>query len=212
MYSSIWSPRSRKPIFRYLLAVLSGKLRQHVGYLAVCIVVALEREQVHHQRTPLPLGDSDGEQEHYLEVGDASGNDAEARKEGVHQRSRHARLLDFTVVPQAGREEAHLDRVEHAPVRRHVVKTVPLVGRMHHPRVLLGAKHVGRGILKVDLAAGLRILDLLGIPGLEEPIALLLKRPADAPNSLSEVDRLLDCFLSEGIAGPPVHHCRGYVV
>ena len=84
--------------FSVSFAVLSGKLRQHIGDPVVRVVVALEGEQVHYQRAPLSLGDSNGEQEHYLEVGDAGGDDAETREEGVHQRGRHAGLFNFTVV------------------------------------------------------------------------------------------------------------------
>ena len=80
-------------------------------------------------------------------------------------------------------------------VRRHVLEAMPAVGGMHHPGILLRAKHLGGSILEGDLEAGFRIRDRFRVPRLEEPVVLLLKPPADAPDCLPEIDSLADHLL-----------------
>ena len=119
---------------------------------------------------------------------------------------------NLTVVAHSRREDAHLDRVEHAPVRRHVLRSHASCRRDASSRDPAACKASRPEHPRRRSWAGFRIRDRFRIPGLEEPVVLLLKLPADAPDRLPEVDGLADHLLGEGIARPTIHHCRGYVV
>ena len=123
-----------------------------MGERAVRVVVALEREQVGEQRAPLAARDADREQEHHLEIGDARGHDAEAVEPGVDQRRRNAGLLELAVLAHSRRKDAHLDRIEHAPVVGDVVEAVPVVAGAQDPRLLAAGEQLRRRVLERDLA------------------------------------------------------------
>src|SRR5205814_2360035 len=102
----------------------------------------------------------------------------------------------------AGRQDADLDRIEHAPVVGDLVEAVPLVAGTQDPGVLFSTKNFRRNILEWHLA------NALHVPWREEPVLLLLELAPYAADCLAKIDRLLDHFLRERAAAAAVHHRR----
>src|SRR5690349_25084452 len=94
-------------------------------------------------------------------------------------------LFRSAVAAHAGREDAHLDRVEHAPVIRYFVEAVPLVAGAQDPGLLALGELLGRHVLERQL------VDALDVPGREEPVLLFLELAPHAAHRLAEVDGLV---------------------